>query len=221
MRVLRYVRPKYACRACEGVDDEGPTVKIAPAPKFALPKSIASASLLAHIVTAKFVDSLPFYRQEQQFKRLGIEISRTLMATWCIQVAEKLEGLLYLLHQEIKLAPLIQIDETSLQVLKEPGRKATSKSYLWVLRSRAPTSRRCQREPSGASKNPLVYFAYAPAARVKLPRVCWKALRAWCCLAVTPVMTSSNQSAMLTVGLMQGESLSKPSSSKRPPLLLR
>jgi transposase len=155
LRVIVNRRPKYACRSCEGVEDEGPTVKIAPAPKFILPKSIASAGLLAQIVTAKFVDSLPFYRQEKQFKRLGYEISRTLMANWCIQVAERLERLLYLLHQEIKLRPLIHIDETTLQVLKEAGRKATSKSYLWALRS-------------GASKHPLVYFTYDPSRSGKI-----------------------------------------------------
>jgi len=62
-------RSKYTCRACENIEGFGPTVKIAPAPKFILPKSIASASLLAQIVTAKFVDSLPFYRQEQPLPR--------------------------------------------------------------------------------------------------------------------------------------------------------
>jgi len=72
------------------------------------------------------------------------------MANWAIQLGERLERMLYLLHQEIKLSPLIQIDETTLQVLKEPGRKATSKSYLWVMRT-------------GASSMPLVYFAYDPS----------------------------------------------------------
>ena len=157
LQVIQHTRPKYACRACEGVEDEGPTVKIAPPPKLILPKSIASAGLLAQIVTAKFVDSLPFYQQEKQFKRLGYEISRTLMANWCIQVAERVERLLYLLHQELKLAELIHIDETTLQVLKEAGRKATSKSYLWVLRSGAPA-------------NPLVYFAYDPSRSGQVAR---------------------------------------------------
>jgi len=150
LQVLKHIRPKYACRSCQGVDDEGPSVKIAPAPKQMIPKSMASPGLLSHIITAKFVDSLPFYRQENQFKRLGYKLSRTNMANWAIQLGEKLERLLYLLHQEIKLAPLIQIDETTLQVLKEPGRKATSKSYLWVMRT-------------GATKTPLVYFTYDPS----------------------------------------------------------
>jgi len=98
LQALKHIRPKYACGACQGVDDEGPSVKIAPAPKQMIPKSIASPGLLAQIITAKFVDSLPFYRQEKQFKRLGFELSRTNMANWAIQLGEKLERLLYLLH---------------------------------------------------------------------------------------------------------------------------
>ena len=151
LQVLRHVRPKYACKACEGLDGKGSTVKIAPPPAQMLPKSMASAGLLAQIITAKFVDALPFYRQEQQFKRLGYEISRSNMAQWTIQLGEKLERLLYILHQELKLAPLLHIDETSLQVLKEPGRSPSSKSYMWVLRTGA------------SSKVQGVYFHYSPS----------------------------------------------------------
>jgi len=151
LQVLRHVRPKYACKACERLDGKGSTVKIAPPPAQMLPKSMASAGLLAQIVTAKFVDALPFYRQEQQFKRLGYEISRSNMAGWCIQLGEKLKRLLYLLHQELKLAPLLHIDETSLQVLKEPGRSPSSKSYMWVLRTGA------------SSKIQGVCFHYSPS----------------------------------------------------------
>jgi Transposase and inactivated derivatives len=71
IQVLRHIRYKYACRQCEGIEDDGPTVAIAPVPVQLIPKSIASAGLVAHVLTAKFVDALPFYRQEGQFKRLG------------------------------------------------------------------------------------------------------------------------------------------------------
>ena len=60
VQVIRHIRPKYACRNCEGVQDEGPTVKVAPPPAQIIPKSIATAGLLAHILVAKFVDHLPF-----------------------------------------------------------------------------------------------------------------------------------------------------------------
>jgi transposase len=87
MQVIRHIRPKYACRNCEGVEDDGPTVKIAPVPPRIIPRSIATPGLLAQILTAKFVDHTPFYRQEKQFQRLGVELSRTSMCGWAMQVA--------------------------------------------------------------------------------------------------------------------------------------
>ncbi len=79
IQVIRHIRPKYACPECEGVDDDGPTVKIAPVPPQIIPKSIVSPSLLAHILTGKFIDHVPFYRQEKQLIRLGVDVSRTSM----------------------------------------------------------------------------------------------------------------------------------------------
>ena len=69
--VEKHIRPKYACRACEGVESMGKTVSIAPMPPEMIPKSITTPSLLSHIFISKFCDVLPFYRQEQQFKRYG------------------------------------------------------------------------------------------------------------------------------------------------------
>lgn len=78
MQVIRHIRPKYACRNCEGLEDDGPSVKTAsPEPRI-IPKSIATPGLLAFIIIAKFVDALPFYRQERQFARLGVDLSRGL-----------------------------------------------------------------------------------------------------------------------------------------------
>jgi len=73
VRVIKNIRYKYACKNCEGVEDDGPTVSIARMPEQIIPKSIATPGLLAHILTAKFADALPFYRQEKQFTRLGID----------------------------------------------------------------------------------------------------------------------------------------------------
>lgn len=138
LEVIRNIRLKYACRSCEGVETKGSTVKIAPPPKQILPKSIASAALLAAIIIAKFVDSLPFYRQEKQFARLGYKISRANMANWTIQLGILLKKLHELLRQEILSGPLINMDETTLQVLKEKGRAPTTKSYMWVMRGGVP-----------------------------------------------------------------------------------
>ncbi len=150
LEVLRHIRPKHACKTCEGVETEGATVKIAPVPKQIIEKSIASPGLLAHIITAKFVDALPFYRQEKQFARLGYEISRSNMTNWTIQLGQRIEQLLGLLKQDVLSGPLIQMDETTLQVLKEKGRLPTSKSYMWVLRG-------------GVPEKPGIYFHYSPS----------------------------------------------------------
>jgi transposase len=138
IHVIRNIRPKYACRQCEGIEDDGPTVKIAPVVPQIIPKSIVTPSLLAHVLTCKFVDALPFYRQEKQFERLGIEISRTSMCSWAMKAAEACTPLFNLLHDEILSGHLINIDETTVQVLAEPGRDPTTKSYMWIFRKGDP-----------------------------------------------------------------------------------
>lgn len=138
VRVIRHIRPKYACRNCEGVEDGGPAVKIAPVPPQIIPKSIAGPGLLAHILTAKFTDHLPFYRQEKQFIRLGVEVSRTSMCKWAMQAASACRPLLNLLQDEAVAGSYLNIDETTLQVLKESGRDPTTKSYMWIFRRGDP-----------------------------------------------------------------------------------
>jgi len=138
IQVIRHIRPKYACRSCEGVEDDGPAVRIAPVPPQIIPKSIASSGLLAHILTAKFIDHTPFYRQEKQFARLGVEVSRTSMCSWAMQAAIACRPLLNLLQEEVLAGSYLNIDETTLQVLKEPGRDPTAKSYMWIFRRGDP-----------------------------------------------------------------------------------
>jgi len=138
LRVERHIRPKYACKNCEGVEDQGPTVKIAPPPAQLIPKSNATPGLLAHIAVSKFADALPLYRQEKVFSRLGIDLSRAVMAKWMVQAALGCDKLIELLRGEIRSGPLIGIDESPFQVLKESGRSNTTKSYIWVFRGGAP-----------------------------------------------------------------------------------
>lgn len=138
VQVLRHIRPKYACRHCEGVEDNGPSVVIAPPPAQLIPKSMASAGLLAYILVGKFADALPFYRQEGMFKRLGVEVNRTSMCNWSVQAGLACQPLLQLLRKEIRSGPLINIDETTVQVLSEPRRRPASKSYMWIFRGGAP-----------------------------------------------------------------------------------
>jgi transposase len=138
LRVERHIRYKYACKSCEGLYDQGPTVKIAPLPEQLIPKSHATAGLLAHIGVSKFADGLPLYRQQKMFDRLGIELSRATMSKWMVQAARCCSGLIDLLLSEIRSGPLIGIDESPLQVLKEAGRKNTSTSYMWVFCGGSP-----------------------------------------------------------------------------------
>lgn len=157
IRVIRHVRPKYACKCCEGLETKGAVVKIAPVPKQIINKGIATAGLLAHILTAKFCDALPFYRQERQFERLGAEISRATMCNWAMKVAEACRPIMNLLHQEIRSGPLINIDETTVQVLHEPGRLSTTKSYMWICRG-------------GASGRPGLLYHYDPNRSAKVAK---------------------------------------------------
>jgi transposase len=154
-QVLRHVRPKYACRCCEGVEGTGPTVVIAPPPAQIIPKSIVSPGLLAFILTGKFADALPFYRQEGIFKRLGVEINRTSMCNWALQGGRACWPLIELLVEEILSSQLINIDETTMQVLLEPGRSQTSTSYMWVFRG-------------GDPERPILVFRYHPGREGKV-----------------------------------------------------
>ena len=156
MQVNRHIRYKYACKNCQGVESGGPTVKIAPVPAQIIPKGIATPGLVAHILTAKFEDALPFYRQEKIFARLGVEIPRPTMCGWAVKVAEQCRPLLSMLQDEIRCGPLVNIDETPVQVMNEPGRSNTSQSYMWVFRG-------------GAPDKPILIYQYHPTRSGQVP----------------------------------------------------
>lgn len=156
IQVIRHIRCKYACKSCEGVESDAPTVRIAPVPPQLIPKSIATEGLLAYVVTAKFEDALPLYRQTKIFDRLGIELSRSTLAGWMVRLGECCEPLMDLLKQEIRSGPLIGIDETTLQVLKEPGRANTETSYMWVFRG-------------GPPDRPILLYVYHPSRSGQVP----------------------------------------------------
>ena len=149
IQVIRHIRPKYACRACEGVEGDGPTVKIASLPPQIIPQGIVTPGLLAYVLVNKFCDGLPLYRQQSMFARLGVDISRATMSGWALRAAEACQPLIELMYQDLRSGPLINLDETTVQVLSEPGRKNTSKSYMWVARG-------------GPPGQPVVLFRYDP-----------------------------------------------------------
>ena len=120
-----------------------------------LPKTMASPSLIAYIITSKYVDALPLYRQETIFKRIEADLNRQTMVRWLIKVAGKLTPLYNLLQDYLLEKNYIHMDETYTQVLKEEGKKATSKSYMWV---------RC-----APGNNPIVLFDYSPSRAGAVP----------------------------------------------------
>jgi len=138
IQVIRNIRYKYACKCCAGIEDDGPTVVTAPMPKQLIPKGMATAGLIAYILTSKFVDAIPFYRQEKQFTRIGVEIHRSAMCGWAIKAAQRSMPLIELLHSDMLSGPLINCDETPVQVMNEPNRANTTKSYMWVFRGGDP-----------------------------------------------------------------------------------
>jgi transposase len=156
IRVLSHVRFKYACRACEGTDDDGPTVMTAPLPPQPIPKSNASPGLLAYIVIAKFCDGLPLYRLEKMFPRIGVTLPRATMANWMIRCGGLVEPLIAKMHAAQMAHDIIQMDETTVQVLKEKGRAPQSQSYMWVRRG-------------GPPDGPVILFDYEPSRGASVP----------------------------------------------------
>ena len=115
MVVEQQVRFKYACKQCEG------ELAIADVPPSMIPKSNAGPDLLAFVTSAKFQDALPLYRQNTIFKRLGIDLPRKTLANWILKLSDRVDPIIEQFEQAIRQAPVILMDETSVQVNKEPG----------------------------------------------------------------------------------------------------
>lgn len=149
IRVIRTVRKTYACKTCEDC------MKTAPVPAQLLPKSLASEGTLASVITWKYQDHIPLYRCETIFERVGIELKRGTLAHWMIGVGERIQPLINLLNDDIIDDTYLQMDETRVQVLQEPGKRAESLSYMWV-RARP-------------GRNPIILFEYDPTRSGAVP----------------------------------------------------
>jgi len=124
VKVVRHVRYVYGCRYCEKEANKTPIIT-APMPAPVLPGSLVSPSMMAYVMTQKYVDGMPLYRQEQSWFRLGVALSRQTMANWIIQGSDRyLQDIYNRLHDHLLLRDITQADETTVQVLKEPGRAA-------------------------------------------------------------------------------------------------
>jgi transposase len=155
-RVLQHVRFKYACRSCEGTSHDGAAVITAQMPAQPLPKSNLSPGLAAFITVSKYADGLPLYRLEGILARYRIALSRTTMASSVIKLSDLVVPLINLMHETQLAYDVLQMDETTIQVLKEDGRAATAKSFMWVRRGGAPGQ--C-----------IILFDYAPSRAGAIP----------------------------------------------------
>ena len=132
--VLKHKQYKYACRHCEHSEIKNQIIT-ASKPKQPIPGSIASPEALAAVVTAKYCDALPLYRQVEIFKRGGLTLSRGTLANWCIKAGLLIKPLVETMRRHLLMQHSLCADETRVQVLDEPDKAASSQSYMWVYRS--------------------------------------------------------------------------------------
>jgi len=154
VRVIRHERVKYACPCCDG------TLRLAPRPAQVIPKGLFTENALAWIATSKYLDGLPLYRQAALLGRFGgTDISRNTVAGSIVRVGQAVQPVVNLLRDDLLDSPLVFGDETELQVLKEPGRSAQAKSYIWAQMT------------DGSGKDgtgpPIRLFTYAPSRSTK------------------------------------------------------
>ncbi len=150
IRVIRTIRPKYAPLKGNGA----PVVaRLAPG---ILPRSNFSAGFVAMLLTVKYADGLPLARLAKVLARHGVDVPRQSLARTAIQAAGALQPIANLMRDVLLESPIIHMDETPVQVLKEPGKSPTSKSYMWVQRG-------------GVAKKTVVMFDYAPTRAGTVP----------------------------------------------------
>ncbi len=157
--VNKHIRKKYGpCKCDNFIHEDIPEVTTVPMPPRLIPHSIASSGLVAYIATAKFCDALPFYRQSKIFDRIDVSISRATLCNWAMLAAERCKPLIELMAEEIRSGPVIRMDETRLQVLREKDRPAESLSYMWVSMGYS------------TNEKPLLLYQYHPTRSGDIPK---------------------------------------------------
>jgi len=153
-KVIRHVRPKFACAGCESVVE-------APAPARPIDRGLPGPSLLAHVLVSKYADHLPLYRQSQIYVREGVDLDRSTLAGWVGAASELLTPLVDEIKKHVLAAAKIHADDTPVPVLA-PGNGKTKTGRLW-------TYVRDDR-PAGVSTAPAVWFAYSEDRKGEHPR---------------------------------------------------
>ena len=165
VRVIRHERVKYACPCCDGV------LRLASKPAQIIPKGLFSEGLLAWVITSKYCDGLPLYRQAALLGRFGGgDLSRNTLAASIVRVGQAVQPIINLLRDHLLEAPLTYGDETTVQVLKEPGKTAQSKSFMWAQMTQGSG-------PEGTGP-PIRLFAYSPSRSTAAAQILYAGMRA-------------------------------------------
>jgi transposase len=153
-KVIRHVRPKLCCTSCD-------VIVQAAAPSRPIDRGLAGPGLLAHVLTSKFADHLPLYRQSEIYAREGVELDRSTLAKWVGESSQLLEPLVEALRRYVMSAAKLHADDTPVPVLA-PGMGKTKTGRLW-------TYVRDDR-PAGDTAAPAVWFAYSPDRKGEHPQ---------------------------------------------------
>ena len=154
LKVIRYIRPIYACRACEMVSQ-------APAPDLPILKGRPGPNLITHIAIAKYYDGLPLYRQSKIFEREGVEIERMVMADWMGHLAWWIAPLVEMIGAYVMSAVAIHADDTPIKVLS-PGRGRTATGRLWIYA--------VDERPWAGERAPAAFYRYSPDRKGERPQ---------------------------------------------------
>ena len=152
--VIRHVRPKLSCGSCSCVVQ-------APAPTRPVDRGLAGPGLLAHVLTAKFCDHLPLYRQSQMYAREGVDLDRSTLAKWVGEASALMEPLVEVLRRYVMATDKLHGDDTPLPVLA-PGHGKTKTARFWTY---VRDSR-----PAGDAAPPAVWFTYSPDRKGEHPQ---------------------------------------------------
>lgn len=165
VRVIRHERVKYACPCCDAA------LCVAAKPAQIIPKGLFTESALAWMITAKYEDGLPLYRQSALIGRFGgTDLSRNTMAASVVRVGQAVQPVINLLRDHLLDAPLTFGDETRVQVLKEPGRAAQTQSFMWAQMTDGSG-------PCGTGP-PIRLFGYSPSRSATAARALYAGMRA-------------------------------------------
>lgn len=150
MYAIEYIATTYECPECKDTEDPQ-FIKDEGAPLPLIPGSYLTPSLAAWVFYQKFALAVPYYRLEKNFEELGGPINRTTMASWSVDCNDRyFRPMTEFFHRKILERRFIMMDETTIQVLKEPGKTPESKSYVWLMRT------------GDDGSPPIVYYRYSP-----------------------------------------------------------